>query len=258
MTDVEVLAARLDKAARQATAIPQLSGDSHLTLDDAYAVQRAGIALRAARGEQVVGLKLGFTSEAKAQQMGVSDVIAGVLTDEMQVADGGSVELSRLIHPRIEPEIAFRLGPRIEVAPALEIIDSRYRDFVFSLEDVVADNASAARYVIGDWRPLADLDIRDLAVELWIDEQVAEAGSTAAILGDPMRAIDAANRMATRFELPFGDGSLLLAGAATAAHPLTHESTVVATVANCGDVSAKGTRDPGWVDNPIQSRHRDA
>lgn len=240
VTDVKALAARLDEATRRASAIPQLSRNIELTLDEAYAVQRAGVALRAARGEQVVGLKLGFTSEAKARQMGVSDVIAGVLTDAMQVADGGSVELSRLIHPRIEPEIAFRLGPRIEVAPALEIVDSRYRDFVFSLGDVVADNASAARYVIGAWRPLADLHLSDLAVELWIDGLVAEVGSTAAILGDPMRAIDAGRRMATQFELAFGDGSLLLAGAATAARPLTQGSAVVATVANCGDVSAKG------------------
>lgn len=239
MTDVDALAARLDEAVRQASAIPQLSRDTRLTLDEAYAVQRAGIALRTARGEQVVGLKLGFTSEAKARQMGVSDVIAGVLTDAAQVADGASVEFSRLIHPRIEPEIAFRLGSQVEVAPGLEIIDSRYRDFEFSLEDVVADNASAARYVIGAWRPLADLDVSDLAVELWIDGRVVEVGSTAAILGDPLRAIDAAHRMADRFGLPLGEGALLLAGAATAAQPLPPGSTVVATVVSCGQVSVK-------------------
>lgn len=242
MANIADMAARLDAAVQGATAIPQLTHDTRLTIADAYEVQRAGIALRTARGEQVVGLKLGFTSQAKALQMGVHDVIAGVLTDRMRVDEGAPVELTRLIHPRIEPEVAFRVGHRIQVAPALEIIDSRYRDFVFSLEDVVADNASAACYVIGTWRPLNDLDISDLAVHLQIGNQVVDTGSTAAILGDPTRALDAAERIAAEHSLDLRDGAVLLAGAATAAHPLKPACTVSATVARLGKAHARVTQ----------------
>ena len=166
------------------------SRSAPLTLDDAYAVQRAGIERRVARGDTVVGLKLGFTSRAKAEQMGVSDVIAGVLTASMQLRDGARVDPTGLIHPRVEPEIAFRFGTSVdptaaacdpvgaivEVAPALEIIDSRYENFRFSLADVVADNTSAAAFVVGSWRPLpavrASLDLTDLAVTLSADGAV--------------------------------------------------------------------------------------
>src|SRR4051794_10935365 len=165
---IDELAQRLDRALSDATAIAQLSDEQALTLDEAYAVQRAGIALRVGRGDRLVGVKLGFTSEAKARQMGVSDVIIGQLTANTEVPDGGTVDLSTMVHPRIEPEVAFRLGTELspdnddplsrvaEVAPALEIIDSRYRDFRFSLEDVVADNTSAAGFAVGQWLPFAE------------------------------------------------------------------------------------------------------
>src|SRR5262249_22374133 len=129
---------RLDSAQQSATAVEQLPAG--LALPDAYRIQHAVLARRAARGERVGATKLGFTSEAKMAQMGVSEVIAGQLTDAMQVADGGTTDLARFIHPRIEPEIAFRLAVDVDVAdpvadiesavdavaPALEIIDSRY------------------------------------------------------------------------------------------------------------------------------------
>ncbi len=258
MTDVGALAAVLDDATRTVTATPQLTATTPLTIYEAYDVQHAGVALRTERGDGVLGVKLGFTSKAKALQMGVSDVIIGVITDEMRVEDGGMVDVSRLIHPRIEPELAFRLGadidphdphvdPRVaslEVAPALEIIDSRYRDFAFTLEDVVADNASAAGFVIGPWRSLesarADLDLGNLGVVLQIDGNVVETGSTAAILGHPLRALSAVKRMARQHGHTLPAGSVILAGAATAAAPLPvgpRAAVVVATVTGLGRVS---------------------
>lgn len=257
MTDLQRLAAVLDDATRTVTATPQLSAAGWLSLNDAYAVQRAGVALRTGRGDRVVGVKLGFTSQAKALQMGVSDVIAGVLTEEMRVEDGQSVDPSRLIHPRIEPEVAFRLGVDVDpadpnddpvaaacdVAPALEIIDSRYRDFRFSLEDVVADNTSAAGFAVGAWQSLAQvrsgLDIVNLGVSLEVDGTVVETGSTAAILGNPLRALIAVKRMARQYSLPLPAGSIILAGAATAAVPLPSApgSAVSATVTGLGRVA---------------------
>ena len=131
------------------TPVPQLTAEPALDLAAAYAVQHAVSRAPVARGERPTGVKLGFTSRAKMVQMGVDEVIGGRLTDAMAVADGGVVDLGRLIHPRIEPEVAFRLGRDVDpdervrvarvaavdaVAPALEIIDSRYADFRFSLE----------------------------------------------------------------------------------------------------------------------------
>lgn len=250
---VDNLAARLDDAVRTAAAIPQLSGDQPLTLDRAYAVQRAGIALRVGRGDPVVGVKLGFTSEAKARQMGVDDVIIGQLTASAEVVDGDTVDLAAMVHPRVEPEVAFRLGRDLapddtdplaavaEVAPALEIIDSRYAHFRFSLEDVVADNASAARFVLGAWLPFDEHRdaVSDAAVTLSFDGETREHGTTAAILGDARNAVAAAHRLAAQHDLPLPAGSVILAGAATAAVAMEPGVLVEATVAGLGSVSVR-------------------
>lgn len=255
-TLVHDLARRLDEAVRSATATEQPSLTTPVTLTQAYDVQRAGVALRAARGDHQVGVKLGFTSRAKAEQMGVADVIAGVITQRMQVEDGGSVDVGELIHARVEPEVVFRLGSDLgpddagdpldavaEIAPALEVIDSRYRDFRFSLEDVVADNTSASRFVVGSWTPLAEaraaMDLADLDVVLDVDGAPAATGSTGAILGDPLLAVAAMQRMARQHGFVMPAGTIVLAGAATEAVPLptTPGSVVSATVAGLGRVS---------------------
>ncbi|VVJ18427.1 4-oxalocrotonate decarboxylase (EC [Amycolatopsis camponoti] len=250
-------ASALDEAVTSRLAIAQLSRTAALTLDDAYRVQALGSELRAARGDRLVGVKLGFTSKAKARQMGVSDVIFGRLHARGENADGGSVALADYIHPRVEPEVAFRLGARFDarasadpeaelraavdaVAPGLEIIDSRYADFRFSLTDVVADNTSAAGFVIGAWQP-ADLTatgvrFAERPVTLEIDDVVAATGSTSDILGDPVLALPAIARMAAAQGVVLPAGSVLLAGAATAAVALPGGVTVRATVAGLGTV----------------------
>ncbi|WP_406725028.1 fumarylacetoacetate hydrolase family protein [Streptomyces sp. GD-15H] len=253
MTDRRMLAARLDEAVRTAVPIPQLTAETELDLEEAYAVQAAGVALRVDRGERPVGVKLGFTSKAKAEQMGVSDVIIGVLTSGMEVADGGVADVDRMIHPRVEPEVAFRLGRDIDphdpdddpltavdaVAPALEIIDSRYRDFRFSLADVVADNTSACAFVIGPWQQPGSADLSDLPVDLHVDGEVVATGSSADILGHPERALEAIKRMARLHGIALPAGAVVLAGAATAAAPLTAGREVVATVGDLGRVSVR-------------------
>src|SRR5262245_34341349 len=145
---IDELASRLDRAARNRE--PVSSRSTELDLADAYAVQRALVGARVGRGERVVGAKLGFTSRAKMAQMGVSDLICGTLTDAMRVGDGEEVDLGAHIHPRIEPEVAFLLSAALPadgdparlwrcvdaVAPAMELIDSRYQGFSFSVQDV--------------------------------------------------------------------------------------------------------------------------
>jgi 2-oxo-3-hexenedioate decarboxylase len=237
--DVAELAARLDQAQRAATATPQLTATVALDVPTAYRVQAELVTRRTARGERLVGVKMGLTSRAKMVQVGVDEAIWGRLTDAMAVPDGGRVALDRLIHPRIEPEVAFLLdaaGTAIAVAPALEVIDSRYRDFRFALPDVVADNTSAAGFVVGPWSPLpAGLD--NLGVLLEVDGRVVQTGSTAAILGDPRRALSLGLDLAGRAGLRPEPGWVLLAGAATAAVPLVPGAHVRAVVEGLGTAS---------------------
>ena len=161
MIDTSALAERLDQAAQSARATTQLSAD--ITVEQAYEIQRLSIARRLSRGERRIGTKMGFTSRAKMVQMGVSDLIWGRLTDLMLQEEGGDVRIANFVHPRVEPEIAYLLKQPLvgrvtamqafaaveAIAPALEIIDSRYENFKFSLTDVIADNSSSSGLIIG-------------------------------------------------------------------------------------------------------------
>lgn len=249
---IEEWAAQLDDAARSATACAQLSALRPISVGTAYAVQRAVVARRLGRGTHTIGVKLGFTSRAKAVQMGVDDVIIGRLTSDMLVADGAEISLDDYVHPRVEPEVAFRLTRDVHagewrtpaadvidaVAPALEIIDSRYRDFSFSLPDVIADNTSASGVVLGPWSPLGT-GLGNRGVRLEINGRLVEGGSTAAILGDPLRAVPAVLRMAAEHQIPLKAGTVILAGAATSAVALTARAAVTAVVSGVGRVQFK-------------------
>lgn len=243
----------LDSAARQAQSMPQFAA-GHFDLPTAYVIQRASIQHRVARGEQVKGIKLGFTSRAKMVQMGVDSLIWGFLTDAMLEEDGGVVHLGRYIHPRVEPEVCFVTRRTIDapltaleaadyleaVAPAMEIIDSRYRDFRFSLEDVVADNCSSAGLVVGAWsRDFTGL--ANLGVRMQFDGRDVQVGSTGAILGHPLRTVVQASRLLHAAQLSLPAGSLIMAGAATAAEALRpglHVSCHIGSGANAlGSVS---------------------
>lgn len=253
-------AARLQAAAHaldQARMLRQPLDQGQIELrgvEEAYAVQAAGMALREARGERQYGIKMGFTSRAKMQQMGVSEMIAGRLGEAGRAEDGGELSRAAFIHPRIEPEIAFLLSRDLgedtdatpgpdelaravdAVAPALEIIDSRYRDFRFDLPAVVADNTSAAAFVVGAWQPVRPmLDTLGLLMHL-PQPQRTVCGCTAAILGDPWRALAAAVRLANRHGLPLRAGAIVMAGAATAAEPLPERGLVTLEMSGLGRV----------------------
>lgn len=241
---IAALAKRVDQAARSAQPIQQLSADCAFDLTDAYAIQEASIRRREDRGESVIGVKLGFTSKAKMEQMGVHDMIWGRLTDAMHVADGAQLSMTNLIHPRAEPEICFRVCKPINrvisraelpgfidgVASAIEVIDSRYEHFKFSLEDVIADNCSSAAFVVGPWQDPAT-HIKRLDISLLINGQVVHAGSTDAILGDPWESVIAAARLASQYGFTIPEGGYLLAGAATPATYLQPDQTVQVKVA---------------------------
>ena len=247
MVDILGIAERLDNAVLTATATPQL--EQPLTVEQAYQVQAASMERRYQRNERRIGLKMGFTSRAKMAQMGVDEMIWGRLTDAMLVEDGGAIDFAHYVHPRVEPEIAFILKDALPgkvtpaaalaavggVAPALEIIDSRYRDFKFSWTDVVADNSSSSSFVVGPWSDPAT-DISNLGMIVEIDGVARQIGSSAAILGHPLRSLVAAARLADAAGEPLQAGSIVMAGGATAAEALAPGQHVRLTVQKLGRV----------------------
>lgn len=261
------LARRLDDAQQARTETPSLERDPDvsvdLDVDTAYAIQNEVVRRREGRGERTIGVKLGFTSREKMAQMGVDEIIVGRLTDAMAVPAGGEVELARFIHPKIEPEVAYRISTDVDlddlgfddaldafdvheivdaVAPAMEIIDSRYVDFVFTFADVIADNTSAAGFVVGEWSPLRA--VPDNAVTLVVGETDAgpattKEGTTSAILGDPENALREMLRQCRRHGIPLRTGDVVLAGAATAAVALG-AGPVTCAIDGLGEVSVRG------------------
>ncbi len=250
--DIDKLAERLDTAAANAKATPQLSKEVQFNVDTAYAIQFASMRRRFERGQKMIGLKMGFTSKAKMEQMGVHDMIWGILTDDMLIDNNGSTSFNKYIHPRAEPEICFKVKKTINkqltkadipeyisgIAAAIEIIDSRYENFKFSLEDVIADNCSSTGLVLGEWHPI-DQAIGDLKIELLIDDTVKQEGSSKAILGDPWESLLAATRLAAQYKWTIPAGSYIMAGAATGAEYIQPGQKVSIKVEALGAVEFK-------------------
>ncbi len=240
----------LDAAALNAHSIQQISLETKMNLDEAYGIQSISMGRRYLRGEKRVGLKMGFTSKAKMEQMGVHDLIWGRLTDQMEIKPLEDVSLTSYIHPRAEPEIAFLLNDleldeltvdtvkqKVKgVAIAIEIIDSRYANFKFSLEDVVADNCSSSGFVLGEWKDISNTII-DVNISLEVNDQLIHAGNSNAIMGNPWESLVAALRLAKENGELLDDNSIILAGAATPAEYLNENQKVTAKADGLGSVT---------------------
>ena len=250
------LAEHLDNCQRNAQDTPKIT-DQHpdMDWDDAYAIQDAILARHLGRGARVIGLKAGLTSHAKMKQMGVETPVFGFLVDEFSVLEGAEIKVSELIHPKVEPEIAFVLkhalrGPGCHIGavlaatdfvmPGIEVIDSRYRDFKFDLKSVVADNTSASRFVVGG-QPLRpnELDLRTVGIVLEKNGEPVALGAGAAVLGHPAAAIAMlANHLGARGqEIPAG--SLILSGGITEAVAVAAGDNVCLRVQGMGSVSLR-------------------
>lgn len=250
LVDITKLAEIVDDAALAHRAIPKLTAAQELRMEEAYAVQATSIARRIGRGETRIGVKMGFTSRAKMIQMNCDDIIWGRLTSSMLIEDGGIIRLRDYVHPRCEPEIAFLLKESLPanvtparalaaveaIAPAIEIIDSRYEKFKFTAADVVADNSSSSSLVVGPWcDPRQPFD--NLGMILEFDQRPVQIGSSAAILGHPLRSLVSAARLSADAGEPLQAGWIVLAGGATAAEALRPGLHVRAVVQNLGSVS---------------------
>jgi len=233
----QTLAKRLWEARANSKAIAPL-GIEFPSLDaaQAYEVLWEGIRLREDQGEQVVAYKMGLTSRAKREQMNLKDPIYGVLTDKMEYDSDHPFALQSHIHPKAEPEIAFHVSrpfttvPTPEeafencdlVAPAIEILDSRYEGFkYFSLPDVIADNGSSSSYLIGeptrrdlipDWRTLAEVKM-----DFLIDGTPTHHALSSEISGNPLLSVVALCELFLSQGRTVPADVWILAGAATPA-----------------------------------------
>lgn len=225
-----------------------------LTIEQAYEIQDGLLEKRLIENNtKRVGIKLGLTSKAKQEMMGVNDAIYGYLHEDMLAHEWTPIKRSELIHPKIEPEIAFFIeedivGDNITeedilratkyVAPALEIIDSRYKDFKFTLVDVVADNCSSSKFVVGSKLTLPEaVDLGNIGMVMSKNGKVEQTGSSAAVLGHPLQAmVWAANQLAARGK-SFKKGDIVLSGAMSEAITLDAGDSIVANFDELGTVS---------------------
>ena len=231
-------AARLDVAERESSQLRQFSREYPLmTIEDAYRIQRAWVALKLARGRKLRGHKIGLTSRAMQQSSQITEPDYGSLLDDMFVSEGGDIPMSRFIVPRVEVELGFVLGRPLQgpdcsifdvlhatehVVPALEIIDARIEQFDRDTKaprkvfDTIADNAANAAVVVGG-RPVRphDIDLRWISALCSRNGVIEESGVAAAVLNHPAHGVAwLANKLALHGE-SLAAGEFILSGSFT-------------------------------------------
>ena len=230
------ISGRLAVAERDRSPIePITATDPGLSVDDAYAIQRLGVAKRCESGASVRGHKVGLTATAMRELFGVHEPDYGHLLDDMFAYEGSALSLDSYIQPQVEIEPAFVLNRRLEgpgvtvadvvratycVMPSIEIIDSRIIGWRIQLVDTVADNGSSASVVLGGRAiALTTFDPRVLTGELLVDGKSVQRGTTAAILGSPANAVAWLANALSRYEVALEEGHVVLPGSCIGAVP---------------------------------------
>lgn len=226
-----------------------------LTIPQAYEIQKGLLEKRLKENStEKVGVKLGLTSKAKQEMMGVNEPIYGDLHADMMEESNKTISCSELIHPKIEPEIAFFIEEDITgdnitenniikatkyIAPALEIIDSRYKDFKFTLADVVADNCSSSKFIVGKKVLLEeDIDLGNINMSMSKNEKVEQTGVSSAVLGHPLKAMSWAANLLAEHGGSFKKGDIVLSGAITEAIAVEPGDAIKAEFDHIGTVTA--------------------
>lgn len=256
MNRIQQLADELFVALQQAEAVePLTSRYPELAIEDAYAIQQRLMARRLEAGERIIGKKIGVTSQAVMDMLGVGQPDFGQLTDAMVVEQGAEVSMGRLIQPKAEGEIAFVLkhdlaGPGVTVADVLrategvmacfEIVDSRIRDWKIRIQDTVADNASCGVFVLGD--RLVDprqLDLVTTGMVLEKNGRVVGTGAGAASMGSPAIAVAWLANTLGRLGMGLKAGEVILSGALSAMVPVVAGDNLRVSIAGIGGCSIR-------------------
>ena len=198
-------------------------------VDAAYAVQKELVTLRKARGEKVVGKKIGLTSFAVQKQLGVDQPDYGILFDSMDVSRSKCIDSSKLILPKVEGELAFILGKDIttknitmdvlmdaiaQVRASIEVVDSRVENWNIQISDTIADNASGSHFILGeDSKSLNELNPETVSMKLYKNGKLSSEGNGRACMDNPLNAtLWLAQKMNNQGE-PLCKGEVLLSGA---------------------------------------------
>ncbi len=247
------LAADLAQAERSREPIaPLTSGYPDIDVVDAYEIQLINIRQRVAEGARVLGHKVGLSSLAMQQMMGVDEPDYGHLLDEMQLFEDTPARAGRYLYPRVEVEVGFILGADLPgagcteddvlaateaLAPAIELIDTRISDWKIALCDTIADNASSAGFVLGEARvPPGDLDVKAIDAVLTRNGEVVAEGRSDAVLGNPVTAVAWLARKVESFGVRLRRGDIVLPGSCTRAIDVRAGDEFVADFSGLGSV----------------------
>jgi 2-keto-4-pentenoate hydratase len=247
------LAADLAQAERSGEPIaPLTAAYPEIDVVDAYEIQLINIRQRVAEGARVLGHKVGLSSLAIQQMMGVDEPDYGHLLDEMQLFEDIPVKANRFLYPRVEVEVGFVLNADLPGAdctegdvlaatealvPSIELIDTRITDWKIALCDTIADNASSAGFVLGEARVAPrDIDIKGIDAVLRRNGEVVAEGRTDAVLGNPVTAVAWLARKVDGFGVRLRKGDVVLPGSCTRAIDAHPGDDFVADFAGLGSV----------------------
>ena len=247
------LAADLAQAERSREPIaPLTAAYPDIDVVDAYEIQLINIRQRVAEGARVLGHKVGLSSKAMQQMMGVDEPDYGHLLDEMQVFEDTPVKAGRYLYPRVEVEVGFILAEDLPGAhcteedvlaatealvPSIELIDTRITDWKIALCDTIADNASSAGFVLGQARVSpADVDIKAIDAVLVRNGEVIAEGRSDAVLGNPVTAVAWLSRKVESFGVRLRKGDIVLPGSCTRAIDVRAGDEFVADFTGLGSV----------------------
>lgn len=234
---------------------PLTNREADITIEDAYHIQQRMIARRVEKGERIVGKKIGVTSQAVMNMLGVGQPDFGYMLDGMIYGDGAAIDAGTLIQPKAEGEIAFVLkkdlmGPGVSASDVLaategvmacfEIVDSRITDWKIKIQDTVADNASCGVFVLGD--RMADpyaVDLRTCGMVLEKNGEIVVTGAGAATMGSPVNAVVWLANTLGKLGIPLKAGEVILSGALGAMVPVKAGDNLRVTIGDIGGCSVR-------------------
>ncbi len=252
---IKKLAFELYEAEKSGNPIATITDRYPMTSEEAYQIQIEGMNLRIHDGHRIVGKKIGLTSKAMQNGLGVFEPDYGYIADYMMAYEGDPLPLSQLIAPKVEPELAFVLkedlqGPGVTIAqvlqatagvmPAIEVVDSRVKDWKIKIQDTIADGASIGRIILsGKLTPIENLDLRYLGLVLEKNGEVISTAAGAAVLGHPANAVAwLANKLAA-YDIQLKKGDVIMSGSFTAACPAVAGDHVSCHFDRIGSVSVR-------------------
>jgi 2-keto-4-pentenoate hydratase len=253
--DIQKAATALMEAESEKKPIaPFTSSTEEISVDDAYKIQLYQIRHKVENGAAIVGKKIGLTSKAMQEMLNVNEPDYGHLLNDMMYGDADTISLNKFIQPRIEFEIAFVLkrditGPGVTmndvidatdyVVPALEIIDSRIKDWQIKFQDTVADNGSSAGAIIGNTNAkLDDLDLAKVAMTVFRNGEFLDSAFGSAVMGHPAEAVAWLANALGSYGISLYAGEVILSGALSKAIPIEDGDTFTAEFEQIGAVTA--------------------